>query len=164
MKTANVSEDFASKFATEKETPYTRWVRDEGLDIISSFYVQNLHTVELKPWPRRGGKGVYLNHDASRTSNDCYVCEIPAGKSLAPQRQLYEEMIYVLDGRGSTAVGNDAGQKITFEWKAGTLFAIPLNTWHQHLNGSGKDAPRFVAVTNPPVIINAFRDIAFVFN
>ncbi|MBV9189244.1 MAG: ethanolamine ammonia lyase-activating protein, partial [Betaproteobacteria bacterium] len=53
MKNATVSEDFAKKFATEKETPYTRWVRDEGLDIISSFYVQNLHTVELKPWARR---------------------------------------------------------------------------------------------------------------
>ena len=37
MKTATVSQEFASKFATEKETPYTRWVRDEGLDIISSF-------------------------------------------------------------------------------------------------------------------------------
>ena len=119
MKTATVSQEFANKFATEKETPYTRWVRDEGLEIISSFYVQNLHTVELKSWPRRGGKGVYLNHDASRTTNDCYVCEIPLGKSLAPQRQLYEEMIYVLDGRGSTTVWNDAGKRVGFEWKAG---------------------------------------------
>ena len=56
-KGAVVSDEFARKFATEKETPYTRWVRDEGLDIISSFYVPNLHTVELKPWPRRGGCG-----------------------------------------------------------------------------------------------------------
>ena len=54
MKSATVSQEFASKFATEKETPYTRWVRDEGLDIISSFYVENLHTVALKPWARRG--------------------------------------------------------------------------------------------------------------
>ena len=50
MKSAAVSQEFAAKFATEKETPYTRWVRDEGLDIISSFYVENLHTVALKPW------------------------------------------------------------------------------------------------------------------
>ena len=49
----NVSEELAKKFATEKETPYTRWVRDEGLEIISSFYVPDLHVVELKPWPRR---------------------------------------------------------------------------------------------------------------
>src|SRR5262249_22320311 len=164
MKNAIVSDEFAKKFATEKETPYTCWVREEGLDIISSFYVANLHTVELKAWPRRGGRGVYLNHDASRTSNDCYVCEIPPGKSLAPQRQLYEEMIYVLDGRGSTAVWNDAGRKTSFEWKAGAIFAIPLNCHHQHFNGSGKDAARFVAVTNAPVIINSFSDTSFVFN
>ena len=49
-------------------------------------------------------------------------------------------MILVLDGRGSTTVWNDAGQRITFEWKAGALFAIPLNAWHQHFNGSGTGA------------------------
>src|SRR6266850_1899398 len=118
MKTAIVSQEFASKFATEKETPYTRWVREEGLEIISSFYVQNLHTVELKPWPRRG----------------------------------------------STAVWNDAGKRIQFEWKAGAIFAIPLNCWHQHFNGSGREPARYVAVTNAPVIINAFGDTGFVFN
>src|SRR4029453_14129817 len=98
-KDALVSEDLAQKFASEKETPYTRWVKAEGLDIISSFYVPDLHTVELKLWARRGGRGVVLNHDASRTSNDCYVCEIPPGKELAPQRQLYEQIISGLHGR-----------------------------------------------------------------
>ncbi len=161
---AVVSEEFARKFATEKETPYTRWVRGEGLDIIGAHYVPNLHTVPLKPWARRGGAGVYINHEASRTSNDCYVCEIRPGGKLAPQRQLFEEMIFVLDGRGSTAVWNDAGQRITFEWKAGSLFAIPLNAWHQHFNGSGAVPARFVAVTNGPVVINLYEDVEFVFN
>ncbi len=161
---ALVSADMAKKFATEKETPYTRWVREEGLDILSAMYVPDLHTVELKPWARRGGRGVFLNHDASRTSNDAYVCEIPPGKQLAPQRQLYEEMIYILDGRGSTSVWNEAGKKLTFEWKAGAIFAIPLNAMHQHFNGSGRDPARFVSVTNAPVIINAFGDVDFVFN
>ena len=76
-KNAVVSEELAKKFATEKETPYTRWVRAKGLDIIRAHYVPNLRTVELKPWARRGGNGVFINHEASRTSNDCYVCEIP---------------------------------------------------------------------------------------
>lgn len=161
---AIVSDEFAKKFATEKETPYTRWVAKEGLDIIGAFYVQNLRTVELKPWARRGGKGVFINHDASRTSNDCYVCEIPAGGKLAPQRQLFEEMILVLDGQGSTTVWNDAGQKVTFEWQAGALFAIPLNTWHQHFNGSGRAPARFVSVTNCPPVMNLYEDEDFVFN
>ena len=160
---ALVSDAVAKKFETERETPYTRWIAAEGLDILDAMYIYDLHTVELKPWARRGGRGVYLNHDASRTSNDCYVCEIPPGKQLAPQRQLFEEMIYVLDGRGSTSVWNDAGKKVSFEWKAGAIFAIPLNAHHQHFNGSGKEPARFVAVTNGPVIINSFGDTDFVF-
>jgi oxalate decarboxylase/phosphoglucose isomerase-like protein (cupin superfamily) len=163
-KNALVSDELASKFATEKETPYTRWVAAEGLDIISAHYVPSLHTVDLKPWGRRGGKGVFINHEASRTSNDCYVCEIPPGKQLEPQRQLFEEMIYVLNGRGSTSVWNDAGQRVTFEWQAGSLFAIPLNATCQHFNGSGKDAARFVSVTNGPSVINLYEDVNFVFN
>jgi len=163
-KNAQVSDITAKKFETEKDTPYARWIATEGLDIVDAMYVPNLHDIALKPWARRAGSGVYLNHDASRTSNDCYVCEIPPGKQLAPQRQLFEEMIYILDGRGSTSVWNDAGVKVSFEWKAGAIFAIPLNTWHQHFNGSGKDAVRFVAVTNGPDIINAFGDTDFIFN
>lgn len=163
-KDAMVSEELAKKFATEKDTPYLRWVRSEGLEIIGAHYVRNLRTVELRPWARREGRGVYINHEASRTSNDCYVCEIPAGKKLVAQRQLFEEMILVLEGRGSTAVWNDAGQRITFEWKAGALFAIPLNCWHQHFNGSGKEPARFVAVTNGPPIFNLYEDPTFVFD
>jgi hypothetical protein len=66
-KDALVSEDLAQKFATEKETPYTRWVKSEGLDIISAHYVKNLNTVDLKPWARRGGKGVFINHERDTT-------------------------------------------------------------------------------------------------
>ena len=65
---AIVSDEMAKKFASEKETPYTAWIRKEGLDIIDALYVRNLNTVELKPWARREGKGVYLTHDASRTT------------------------------------------------------------------------------------------------
>ena len=62
---AIVSDEMAKKFASEKETPYVRWVHDQGLDIIDSVYVKNLYTVDLKPWARREGNGVYLNHDLS---------------------------------------------------------------------------------------------------
>jgi oxalate decarboxylase/phosphoglucose isomerase-like protein (cupin superfamily) len=139
-------------------------VRGEGLDIISAQYVPNLLTVELKPWPRRSANGVFINHEASRTSNDCYVCEIAPGGKLAPQHHLYEEMILVLAGRGSTTVWNNAGARVTFEWKAGAIFAIPLNCWYQHFNGSGREAVRYVAVTNAPSVINLYDDIDFVFN
>jgi oxalate decarboxylase/phosphoglucose isomerase-like protein (cupin superfamily) len=161
---AEVDAGLASKFVTEKDTPYTRWVADEGLDIISGHYVRDLRTVELKPWERRGGAGVFINHDATRTSNDCYICEIPAGGELNPQRQLFEEMILILDGKGSTRVWNDAGHEVTFEWQAGSIFAIPLNTNHQHVNLSGTKPARFVSSTNLPPVLNIYDDVDFVFN
>jgi oxalate decarboxylase/phosphoglucose isomerase-like protein (cupin superfamily) len=159
-----VDEGLAVKFATEKDTPYTRWVAAEGLDLISGHYVPDLRALELKPWAHRGGRGVYLNHDASRTSNDCYVCEIPAGGELVARRQLCEEMILVLDGRGATRVWNDAGREVSFEWQAGSLFAIPVNTWHQHSNLSGAEPARFVASTNLPPVLNLYDDVDFVFD
>ena len=154
----------ASKFATEKDSPYARWVASEGLEIVSGHHVRDLRALELRPWSRRGGHGVFINHDASRTSNDCYVCEIPAGGSLRPQRQLFEEMILVLDGRGSTRVWNDAGHEAEFEWQAGSIFAIPLNAWHQHRSLSGTSPARFVASTNMPPILNLYDDVDFVFD
>lgn len=159
-----VSEELAKKFSTEKVTYYEKWVKDEGLDIISGTYVPSLYEVDLKPWARRGGYGVFINHDGSRNSNDCYVCEIPAGGKLEPQSQLFEEMIYVLDGNGSTAVWNNEGKRITFEWGTGSLFAIPLNTIHQHFNASGSKPARFLSVTNAPMVMNLFGDTDFIFN
>jgi mannose-6-phosphate isomerase-like protein (cupin superfamily) len=92
----------------------------------------------------RGGNAVFINHDASRTSNYCYVCEIPPGKSLTPTRHLFEEIIFVLDGRGSTTVWNDQGQRVTFEWQPGTLI-VPPNMWlHQHFN-TGPTPARYLA-------------------
>ena len=52
-KNAVVSEELASKFATERDTPYLRWVRNEGLDIISAHYVPNLEIRNEVPWIRR---------------------------------------------------------------------------------------------------------------
>ncbi len=160
-----VSEELAKKFATEKDTPYLRWVRGEGLDIISAQYVRNLRTVELKPWPRRGAASGSTSTTTPRAS-PTIATSAPSrpGKSSTPQRQLYEEMILILDGRGATSVWNDEGKRITFEWKAGAMFAIPLNCWHQHFNGSGQEAARYVGVTNAPAVMNIYDDTNFIFN
>ena len=110
-----VSDELAQKFATEKDTPYERWVRSQGLDIQPAMYVRQLRTIELKPWAERGGSAVFLNHESTRTTNDAYVCEIPAGGELKPRRQIFDEMILILSGRGSTTIWNDAGDRQTFE-------------------------------------------------
>jgi oxalate decarboxylase/phosphoglucose isomerase-like protein (cupin superfamily) len=147
----------------ERVNTYAAYQRQEGIPVYRGFAIEDLTTLELAPWARRGGLGAFINLDGTGGTNDAYVCEIPPGGSLAPQRQLYEEMIYVLAGNGATQVWYDEGHKVTFEWQAGSLFAIPLNAWHRHYNGRGDRPARYVAVTNAPLVMNLFHNLRFVF-
>ncbi len=145
------------------ESTYQKWLKTEGLPVIRDFYIKDIREVPLEPWKRRGGFGVYLNLIGTGETNDSYICEIPPGKSLNPERHMFEEMIYIVKGRGATSVWLDGGAKQTFEWQAGSLFAPPLNTWHQHFNGSGSEPVRYFAVTSAPLMINLFHNMDFIF-
>ena len=145
------------------KTTYQKWLEGEGIPVIRDFYIADIRDVAVYPWERKGGLGVYLNLIGTGDVNDAYVCEIAPGKSLKPERLVFEELIYVVRGRGATAIWGTDGRKQTFEWQAGSLFSPPLNTWRQHFNGSGTEAARFLAVTTAPIVINLFHNLDFVF-
>jgi quercetin dioxygenase-like cupin family protein len=126
--------------------------------------VDDVYTVPLKPWARTGGQAVCIQLEGTGEMNDAQVCEIAPGRELAPQRHLYEELVYVLRGRGSTSVWYEGRPRQTFEWQAGSLFALPLNAWYQHFNGSGAEPARYLAVTTAPVMMNLIRNDAFIFD
>ncbi|HYK98134.1 MAG TPA: hypothetical protein VEU77_07045 [Candidatus Acidoferrales bacterium] len=90
------------------------------------------------------------------------MCEIAPGGRTAPQRHLYEAVVYVLAGRGSTTIDAPEGPR-TFEWRESSLFALPLNAGYQHFNGSGSKPARFAAVTDLPLVMNVFRNESFIF-
>ena len=151
------------QFMSDRFGAYDRWIESEGLPVVSGSHVQDVRTLELREWPRRGGKGAYLSFSDQRVA-DGYVCEIAAGTSLAPQRHLFEEIVLIAEGRGATTVWYDEARKRTFEWEAGSLFAIPLNAWHQHFNASGTERCRYFALTSAPVVFELYRDAEFIFN
>lgn len=122
----------------EAKTSYERWVESEGIPVIKAFFVEHVRTVKLAWWERKGGYGAFLQMEGAAQVNNCYTCEIPPGKSLRPQRHLFEETVYIVSGAGATTVWNQKEKKQTFEWQTGSLFSPPLNSWHQHFNGSGK--------------------------
>jgi len=110
---------------------YDRWQEGEGIPVIKDFYVEDLRKVPLESWKRKGGFGCLLNLIGTGDTNDAYICEIPPGKNLNPQRQMYEEMIFIVSGRGATTIWNEGERKQTFEWQEGSLFSPPLNAWHE---------------------------------
>jgi mannose-6-phosphate isomerase-like protein (cupin superfamily) len=147
----------------ERINTYEKWLEMEGLPVIKDYGITDLMTVSLKPWTRKGGLGAYINMIGAQGNADAYLCEIPPGGSLKPQRHLYEEMIYILSGYGATTVWVEGGVKQSFEWQEGSLFSPPLNTWHQHFNGQSDRPVRYIGVTRAPVFMNLFHDLDFIF-
>ena len=153
-------------------TPFERWVESEGLQVITRHTVYDLLTEPLEPWERTGCDAALLDltqypSDRAWINNQGttrYIVEIPPGGTFNVERHMYEEIFYVLKGRGATAVWYDGSPKLTFEWKEESAFAIPLNTWHEIYNGSGTETVRLYAATNMPAPINLYASTEFVFN
>ncbi len=143
---------------------YEKWQEKEGLDVIGGMFVEDLWAVPLKPWKRKGGLGVFIQLEGAGGENSSYVCEIPPGGSLLPQKHMFEEIIFILEGKGSTMIWNESGPKQSFEWQRGSLFSPPLNAWHQHFNAQGDKPVRYWAVTLALPMMNIFHNEDFIFN
>lgn len=147
------------------QTPYQQWQQAEGIPINRGSYVDNLYKLELGPWARTGQRGAFVNL-AGQEEDDAYVLEIAPGGRTEVLHHLFEETIYVLEGRGTTTFwsASDNRRKQTVEWQRGSLFSPPINCYHQHFNLDGRHAARTFAVTNAPMLINVFRSPDFVFS
>jgi gentisate 1,2-dioxygenase len=141
--------------------PYLDWAHAEGVPIHRGFGF-DLLTVDTAPWPRQGAAGALVMLEGRGDFVDCQVVELAPGAQAEPQRHLYEEVVYVLTGRGSTTIAA-GGRRDSFEWGAGSLFALPPNVRYQHFNTSGRDPARLAAVTSLPLVLKAFHDQDFVF-
>lgn len=146
-----------------RETTYERWIKEQGLPTVAGHGVESALDLPRASWPRLGGKGTFIKFQGMEGVTGMYTCEIAPGGALNPEKHLYEEIIYVLQGRGSTEVCNPGSEKKSFfEWQAGSLFAIPINTSHRMFNGSGSESAVFLGFTNAPLIFDVFHNPDFV--
>ena len=153
-------------------TPFERWVEEEGLPVVCQQHISDIREVKLGDWRRTGCSAALLDVDwdpfpgarVNRQGVIAYLCDIPPGGTFNAEKHLYEEIFYVVSGRGATTVWNEGMRKHTFEWGEGSVFSIPLNSWHQIDNGQGDRPTKLYAVTNAPVIMNLYQSREFVFN
>ena len=143
---------------------YHEFQKKEGIPVYTGFYFNDLARLEVKPWARMGGLGAFVNLLGEETLSGNYLCEIPTGESLKPQRHMYEELVYVLSGRGATTYWtHEGGPKRTFEWKEQSLFALPSNMAYQHFNGDENKPAKLFAKTTLPGLLQYFRSKKFIF-
>jgi mannose-6-phosphate isomerase-like protein (cupin superfamily) len=141
---------------------YLDWAQGEGIPIYEDFGF-DLLTLDLQPWARMDADGAFAQVKGRGDFLDTRVVEMAPGRSTSPQRHLFEEVVYVLDGRGSTTIETPDGARRSFEWGPRSLFALPLNARYQHFNASGQKPARFVATSNLPLVLKAFHNLDFVF-
>jgi mannose-6-phosphate isomerase-like protein (cupin superfamily) len=152
----------AAKAARLYQDPYLDWIEREGIHVVEGLGF-DLHTVETKPWPRFGVNGVAIHLTGRGDWASCYAIDIPPGASTTPQRHLYEEVMYVAEGRGSTEIELPNGKTHSFEWQEHSMFAIPLNVRYRLHNGDGKKRAVVASVHGLPLTMKIYHDDEFIF-
>jgi mannose-6-phosphate isomerase-like protein (cupin superfamily) len=142
--------------------PYTDWVAREGL-IVHEGLSCDLLTAETKFWPRLGVNGAAVHLRGRGDFSNLFLIDIPPGKSTETQRHLYEEVVYVVEGRGSTQLEFEDGRTHSFEWQPRSMFAIPLNAKYRLHNGDGKNRAILGTVTSMPLMMKIFHNDSFIF-
>jgi mannose-6-phosphate isomerase-like protein (cupin superfamily) len=119
---------------------------------------------EDMPWElSRQGLLKHLLNEAMNTrmeTLDAYMLIIPPGSRSGKHRQLAEECLYVVEGRGYD-LHQDCDVEITdtyhwkpqdevkrYDWEAGDVIYIPPNTIQQHFNADAQRPVRLISVIN----------------
>ena len=108
-------------------TPYDDYMEAQGIPIFRGIGVRRVQDMPLKRWNRMGGNGTFIQLFGTEGKWGCYVVEVPGAGALNPERHMYEEIMVVVEGRGTTEVWTDDQKKPhSFEWQRGSMFSIPL--------------------------------------
>jgi quercetin dioxygenase-like cupin family protein len=146
------------------KSAYDRFIEDQGIPIHRDIGVHKVQDLPLKPWKRLGGRGTAIQLLGTEHLWGMYVVEVPGAGALNAEQHMYEELYYVVEGRGTTEVWQQSRpKKLTFEWGPGSLFAIPLNTMHRVVNATSSPA-LLLAATTAPNILNLIRNPDYVLN
>jgi len=146
------------------QMPYDRFMEAEGVPVYRGIGVRRVQDLPMMPWRRLGGRGSYIQLYGTEGLWGCYVVEIPAAGALNEERHLYEKVVLVVEGRGSTEVWQEGQtRRHAFEWQAGSLFTIPLNARHRLINAANAPA-LLLCGTTAPNVMNLFDNVGFIFD
>ncbi|HEY3116516.1 MAG TPA: hypothetical protein VGK54_07240, partial [Chloroflexota bacterium] len=150
----------AADVSVRRNFPYYRWMESEQIPIHSAVAgVADITALPRAPWARSGkGLGTFIELAGTfQAERGMFVCEIPPGEGLDIQHHLYQQFTLILQGRGATEIWQKNGNKRTFEWAQGSLFAPPKNTYYRMFN-LGREPVLYFAVTTAPRLFNAMLE------
>ena len=151
---------------TMPATAYERWMADQEIPIEYGFGVYNVRDVERGFWEALGCEAAFIQLFGMEGYTGMYVAELPSGRETRPQRQLFEQLVTVIDGHGEIEVwapGADSSQHRVASWQPYSLFVIPLNC-NYVLRNTGTEPAILTSVNTAPMVMDLFHDHGFVFD
>ena len=139
---------------------YREWLKTSKAPMSEGYSLLDAAKQELQPWPEIGGRGLYLNFSGN-VHMDTVIQEIPAGKALEPKRYFYEQIVYVLAGRGYTNVGS-GNRPNKVSWGEGSMFTVPVNALHRHFNSDPAHPARLLFITTFPFMLQVFGSMGLI--
>ena len=85
-------------------TYYEQWCAAEGVPVHTGWDQRDVRKLELKDWKRFGVRGAVIDCTGSEATDGAFVFELAPGQSTRPQRYMFEETTFVLDGEGETTI------------------------------------------------------------
>jgi oxalate decarboxylase/phosphoglucose isomerase-like protein (cupin superfamily) len=146
-------------------SPHDRWIETLGVPVHRGYYIEDVRTVEVGPWPERGCNVAFLQLSGQEGVTEARVTEIPPGKTLPPLKFSLDEIVYVVEGRGLTTVSAGEGQpQKTFEWQKHSLFLLPHSHKFQLTNTQGDKPARLLHQNYLPLAMLTLADPDIFFN
>ena len=92
---------------------YKEWIKAERLPVVEGLAI-DCAKVETALWPRIGVRAAALHLDGRGDFCNMLLYELGPRQSTLPQHHLFEEVIYVIEGAGTTQLELPSGERRTF--------------------------------------------------
>ena len=142
--------------------PYLNWAKGEGVPLTSAPAI-DLAQVKTAPWARFGVDGAICHVEGRCDFLTLFVFDIPAGGAMKPSRHTFEEIFYVVEGRGETEVVLSNGEVRRLAWAPGAIFSAPINATCVH-RAPGSSRVRLASFNDVRYLMGLYRNEAFLFD
>src|SRR5207237_540881 len=134
------------------------WMDSLGLPIHSGYYIEDLRSLQLGRWEERGCDAAFVQLEGQQGITETRVSEVPARAVLPPVRLAFDEVVYVVQGRGATSIWRSGGERKSFEWQENSMFLLPRHHFHQFSNTHGSRPARLLHYNYFPLLLSASPD------
>ena len=160
-----MGEDISGAVAEKTKFTYDHWMESLGIPIHTGYFIGDLRTCDLEWWEDRKCKAAFMQLMGQEGVTGAWIQEVAPGESTPPVRFALDEVVYVVEGRGTTTVWrDDDGARKTFEWQNNSMFIVPRNYHYTINNMQGDKVVRLLHYNYLPLAMSAVGDPDFFFD